>query len=70
MNSFRGQTPIPIFELTLKNDQKAYVSGISNEKHQLGVYVSKNADPFSLIEDTVEQRLQKRLDHHKTLLSP
>ncbi|WP_258182071.1 MULTISPECIES: hypothetical protein [Bacillus] len=61
MNSFRGQTPIPIFELTLKNDQKAYVSGISNEKHQLGVYVSKNADPFSLIEDTVEQRLQKKI---------
>jgi len=61
MNSFRGQTPIPIFEVTLKNDQKAYVSGISNEKHQLGVYVSKNAEPFSLVEDTVEQRLQKTI---------
>lgn len=61
MNSFRGQTPIPIFEVALKNDQKAYVSGISNEKHQLGVYVSKNAEPFSLVEDTVEQRLQKTI---------
>lgn len=61
MNSFRGQTPIPIFEVALKNDQKAYVSGISNEKHQLGLYVSKNAEPFSLVEDTVEQRLQKTI---------
>ncbi|UYO36027.1 hypothetical protein NF868_02035 [Bacillus zhangzhouensis] len=61
MNSFRGHTPIPIFEVALKNDQKAYVSGISNEKHQLGVYVSKNATPFSLVEDTVEQRLQKTI---------
>ena len=69
MNSFRGQTPFPMFELTLKNDQKAYVSGISNEKHQLGVYVSKSAEPFSLIEDKVVQQLQKRSDHHKTLLS-
>lgn len=61
MNSFEGQTPIPIFEVTLKNDQKAYVSGISNHKHQLGVYVSKEAKPFSLIDDTVEQRLQKTI---------
>lgn len=61
MNSFRGQTPIPMFELALKNDQKAYVSGISNEKHQLGVYVSKNAEPFSLIEDKVEQQLEKTI---------
>lgn len=69
MNSFRGQTPIPMFELALKNDQKAYVSGISNEKHQLGVYVSKNAEPFSLIEDKVEQQLEKKSGHHKTLQS-
>ena len=61
MNSFRGQTRIPIFEVSLKNDQKAYVSGISNEKHQLGLYVSKNAEPFSLIDDAVEQRLQKTI---------
>lgn len=61
MNSFRGQTPIPIFELTLKNDQKAYVSGVSNDKHQLGVYVSKNAEPFSLIEDKVEKQLEKTI---------
>ncbi|WP_318010276.1 hypothetical protein [Bacillus sp. 28A-2] len=61
MNSFRGQTPIPIFEVTLKNDQKAHVSGISNHKHQLGVYVSKGAEPFSLIEDTVEKRLKKTI---------
>ncbi|MGD6828580.1 DUF3592 domain-containing protein [Bacillus pumilus] len=61
MNSFRGQTPIPIFELSLKNDQKAYVSGISNEKDQLGVYVSKDAEPFSLIEDKVEQQLEKTI---------
>ncbi|GLF91851.1 hypothetical protein Saga11_31100 [Bacillus safensis] len=61
MNSFRGQTPIPIFEVSLKNDQKAYVSGISNEKHQLGVYVSKNAEPFSLVNDAVEKRLQKTI---------
>lgn len=61
MNSFRGQTPIPIFELTLKNDQKAYVSGVSNDKHQLGVYVSKNAEPFSLIKDKVEKQLAKTI---------
>ncbi|MFS3915848.1 hypothetical protein ACL9ST_16540 [Bacillus australimaris] len=61
MNSFRGQTPIPIFEVSLKNDQKAYVSGISNEKHQLGLYVSKNAEPFSLVDDAVEQQLQKTI---------
>lgn len=61
MNSFKGQTPIPIFEITLKNDEKAYVSGISNHKHQLGVYVSKGAEPFSLIDDTVEQQLQKTI---------
>ncbi|MCM2989975.1 hypothetical protein M3580_12140 [Bacillus safensis] len=61
MNSFRGQTPFPIFEASLKNDQKAYVSGISNEKHQLGVYVSKNAEPFSLIDDKVEQQLEKTI---------
>ncbi len=61
MNSFRGQTPIPIFELTLKNDQKAYVSGVSNDKNQLGVYVSKNAEPFSLIQDKVEKQLKKTI---------
>lgn len=61
MNSFKGQTPIPIFEVTLKNDKKAYVSGISNQKHQLGVYVSKGDEPFSLIDDTVEQQLKKTI---------
>ncbi|MDI6562922.1 hypothetical protein, partial [Bacillus altitudinis] len=30
-------------------------------KHQLGVYVSKSAEPFSIIEDKVVQQLQKKI---------
>lgn len=59
MNTFNGQTRIPIFEVKLKNDQKAFVSAISDDKDHLSVYVANEEDQFSIMGDAVEKQMRQ-----------
>ncbi|MCM2606732.1 hypothetical protein NDQ57_18895 [Rossellomorea marisflavi] len=67
MNTFNGQTRIPIFEVTLKNDQKAFVSAISDDKDHLSVYVADEEDQFPIMGDAVEKQMQRDIGREQEM---
>lgn len=67
MNTFNGQTRIPIFEVTLKNDQKAFVSAISDDNDHLSVYVADEEDQFPIVGDAVEKQMRRDIGQEQEM---